>query len=166
MTEYTPDMLDMEAVDMTKNFEGFRPDIYKDTKGKRTIGHGFNIDDPTVAKLLPKSVLMGQRTLTPDESSQIFTKLYIRSIKDAQNLVGENWGRIPPQIKNVVIDMTYNMGKTKMSGFKEMIKALKKLDFDKAGIEMKDSNWYGQVGDRSGKLYNMMMQPNNKVLGY
>lgn len=31
---------------------------------------------------------------------------------------------------------------------------------------MKDSNWYGQVGDRSGKLYDMMTRPNNKVLGY
>ena len=160
MDAYTPDMMDTQATEMTKGFEGFRPDIYEDTEGKRTIGHGFNIDDPTVAKLLPKDVLSGKRPLELEESNQIFTKLYIRAYKDAEGAVGEGWGRLPPQIKNIVVDMTYNMGGTKIKKFKEMIKALNKADFDKAGAEMVDSKWYGQVGDRSGKLYDMMMKPN------
>ena len=87
------------AGELTKKFEGWREYIYDDKtgkpaigkpKGKRTIGYGFNIDDPIIAKFLPKDVLSGKRTLTKEEAEQCHTDWDVgRAFIIAEALVGK-----------------------------------------------------------------------------
>ena len=58
--------------------------------------------------------------------------------------------------KNVLIDMRFNLGPNRFRQFKKMIAAVHQKDFQRASEEMKDSNWYRQVGKRSEKLCEMM----------
>jgi len=48
------------------------------------------------------------------------------------------------------------MGCGGVSGFREMIKALKKKDYEKAADEMLDSQWARNHKARSGRLAKMM----------
>jgi hypothetical protein len=47
----------------------------------------------------------------------------------------------------VVVDMMF-MGEAAFAGFKNMIAALKNLDYNTAADEMVNSNWYEQVKNR------------------
>ena len=52
--------------------------------------------------------------------------------------------------------MCFNLGRARLFMFKKLFQALKKGDYDTAAEEMKDSNWYKQVGNRAKKLCDMM----------
>lgn len=141
-----------EAMAQTRKFEAskYTDKIYRDSVGKRTIGYGFNIDDPYVAKQIPKDVLAGRRPLPEQEALPIFNNLYSQAQKDAFDVVGrETYLNLPPPIADVLNDMSYNMGRNRLSGFKKAISALKKQDYVTFGNEIKNSKWYSQVGNRS-----------------
>lgn len=140
----------MSGPAQTKQFEGFRPNIYKDTKGKRTIGYGFNIDEPSIAKMIPAPVLFGLRPMTREEADGIFGQVYHNAAVDALNYTGEkNFYNLTPQQKASIVDMAYNLGANKLAGFTKMKKALDTGDMEGVAREMINSNWYSQVGNRS-----------------
>uniref|UniRef100_A0A6M3KSR6 Putative glycoside hydrolase n=1 Tax=viral metagenome TaxID=1070528 RepID=A0A6M3KSR6_9ZZZZ len=143
--------------EQTKDFEGFRSTIYDDTKGKKTIGYGFNLTDKAISKYIPLDVRLGKRPITQEESDIIFDKLYANAEKDASKFVGvETFAKLQPQVKDTLIDMSYNLGYNKLTGFQEFRKALINNDMQKAAYELKNSKWYGQVGRRSEHHYEVI----------
>jgi lysozyme len=52
--------------------------------------------------------------------------------------------------------MAYNLGLTKLLGFKKMIAAIKRKDYSAAAVEMLDSKWHIDVGDRAVELARIM----------
>ena len=54
------------------------------------------------------------------------------------------------------MDMLFNLGLSRLSGFKRMFRALRKGDYDTASKEMLDSKWARQVGPRAKRLAKMM----------
>ena len=150
LTSRTPSPVPNEGAEMTKYFEGYRPRIYKDTRGNNTIGYGFNIDSPATAQLVPRPVLAGVREITPEESNSIFNTLYQKAIDDAAKFVGERaLPTLTPQQFAIITDMAYNLGPNKLAGFKNMQRAIQ--TGDEAGVvrEMMDSDWYKQTGRRA-----------------
>ncbi len=143
-----PDVISDE--EMTKEFESFRPDIYLDTAGKRTVGYGFNIDDPTVSKEINPDIVSGNRPMAKEEGDAVFKKLSTRGQEDAQAVLGtDTYDKLPDKVRGVMNDMAYNLGRTRFSGFPKMIKAIQEGDYKTASDEMVNSKWYGQVGSRS-----------------
>lgn len=145
---------------MTQNFEGWRESPYKDTRGIRTVGWGFNMQDPTVAKMLPVEVLNGKRALTLEEAQPIYEQLYQRATQDAIAYVGgpEVFSQLDPQRQNAIVDMAYNMGAAKLAEFKRMQAALKSQNWEQAALEAQDSNWYKQVGNRSKHVTKLLRE--------
>ena len=145
-----PDQKEPSGHTMTKRYEGFRDTVYKDTKGKNTIGYGFNIDDLSVSPHVHADVKTGKRKMTQAEADTVFPKLYERAAKDARNFIGAKaYDKLSEGQKNVITDMSYNMGGPKLSGFKEMKAAVLKGDFDSASKEIINSNYYKQTGNRA-----------------
>lgn len=161
------------AGELTKKFEGWREYIYDDKtgkpatgkpKGKRTIGYGFNIDDPVIAKSLPKDVLSGKRTLTEKEAEPIFSNLYTKAQSDAIKFIGKDtYAKLGNEAKETLTDLSYNLGYNKLSGFQKFKEAVLAGNMTKAAEELKDSKWYKQVGDRSLYHYNIIK---NSKLGF
>ena len=52
--------------------------------------------------------------------------------------------------------MMFNMGRTRLSGFKNFKKALEAEDWKKAAVEGRDSKWYRQVTNRAERLMSRM----------
>lgn len=137
------------GIPQTKDFEGFRDRVYKDTKGHPTIGYGFNLDDPDMRSQIPASVIAGIQPLDQKLADNIFIQRYNQAAKDAYKFIGPKLLELDPQRQAIIVDMAYNMGADKLAGFKLMKKAILSGDYQRAASEMKDSDWYKQTGRRS-----------------
>ena len=53
--------------------------------------------------------------------------------------------------------MCFNLGGTRLSKFKNMLKACREHNWDEMAVQMEDSRWFGQVGLRSIELKEMVL---------
>ena len=119
----------MKLIDSIKQHEGYVKRVYKDSLGIDTIGYGFAIKD-----------------LELDQD--ICDMILDRKLKDLERMVNSkfNWYRyMPPEIKNVVIEMCYQLGVTGFSNFRKTITFLQNKQFHDASVEMLDSRWAEQT---------------------
>ena len=141
--------------------EGKRNEVYEDSEGIATIGIGFNLEEPSNRKkaeslgLSVKDMLSGKKVLSEKEIKMLFNESLKQSIDDANKFLPRA-GSHPEAVQKVLVDMSFNLGLTRLNKFKNMKKALLARDYKKAANEMIDSKWYGQVGDRSKRLVKMM----------
>ena len=63
-----------------------------------------------------------------------------------------NWELYPAEAKQIFANMMFNMGRTRLSKFKNMIKAAEAADWSQAAVEGRDSRWYNQVQNRAERL--------------
>jgi len=136
----------------TKTFEGFKTEIYPGKyKKEPTIGYGFNLKSPIFKGMSREYILAN--------AEELFAKTYLRARFDAADFVGyDTFNKLSKERQAVLTDMAYNMGPTSLGKFKEFRKALQAGNFKKSAAEMKNSLWYGQVGDRSKKLIKVMQE--------
>lgn len=62
------------------------------------------------------------------------------------------WTSLSEPRQRVLINMCFNLGISRLLGFKNFLGALKAGDYEKAAKEATDSAWYRQVGDRAKRL--------------
>ena len=78
--------------------------------------------------------------------------------KDVETVVSdciklhEGWDGYPQEVKQVIANMMFNMGRTRLSKFKNHNAALQSGDWRTAAIEGRDSRWYKQVTNRAERL--------------
>lgn len=60
------------------------------------------------------------------------------------------------EVKQILFNMTFNLGEQGLRGFEKMLPALSRKDHREAAIEMKDSVWFGQVKSRGVDLVSRM----------
>ena len=155
------DKHNQEIYEQLSLHEGVEPSVYTDTKGKRTIGIGFNLDEPSNRKkaeavgLNVQDMLSGKKTLSDKEIKLLYNESIKQAANDANAFLPQA-GRQPAVVQKVLIDMAFNLGRTKLNKFENMRAALLEGDYNKAADEMIDSNWYNQVGNRSKTLVDMM----------
>ena len=141
-------MIDMEKLlASVKKHEGYRNKVYLDTLGKRTVGYGhlcvedFWEDD----KEYEEKFLM--TILEHDVQS---------AIKSAEELCeGYN---ISDDAKIIIIEMIFQLGKSGVSKFRNMWKALAEdpPSYHVASIEMLDSRWAKQTPNRAKEMSDHM----------
>jgi lysozyme len=134
-------MLDMNAFEEHLVWaEDERLDLYKDSVGIYTIGVGHNIQEKGISKVV-------SRQLLKEDMDEV--------LGDCRGLA--YWNNLVPARQLVVADMVFNLGLTKFLKFKRLNGALEINDFVLAAHEMKDSQWYVQVGRRAEKLVPAML---------
>ena len=120
--------------------ERFYP--YTDSVGKLTIGVGHNLD----AKGISKTV---SRLMLKEDIDD--------AIEDTLKWIPENvYYTITEARRMVIINMMFQMGLTRMKGFKKMRAALLNWDYMEAARQMEDSKWYRQVPRRASELVQIM----------
>lgn len=123
----------MELIQQIKEHEGFRGSPYDDHLGYPTIGYGTKLPLSEVeATLLLKHRLS-------DMSEELFSK--------KPTVLG-----YPAEIKEVLLEMSYQMGVPNVLKFRKMFYALDKGAYEAAADEMIDSRWYKQTPNRATKL--------------
>ena len=113
------------AKTLIQKHEGFRDKLYYCTAGKPTIGWGRNLSD----KPVPKDVL-----------DLLFRHDLDDAIKDAKLALGEVYfNMLPDNVKVVLIDMVFNMGYTKLLGFRQFLQACRAQNWQIARTELLNS---------------------------
>jgi lysozyme len=131
-------------IDKVKDFiikhEGVSLKPYYCPAGKLTIGVGRNLQD---------------NGINYDEVVYLLENDIDRCIRELKTIF-KDFDELPENIQIALIDMIFNLGKTRFLKFKKMTQAIKDKDFKKASEEAKNSHWCGQVGKRCDDVVEMM----------
>ena len=137
-------------LESVKKHEGYRNKVYLDTLGKRTVGVGhlcvedFWEDD----KEYEEKFLM-----------DILKKDLQEAIKGARELMEErDCLEIDDKAEELLIEMVFQLGKTGVSKFKNMWKALAEKNYIGASYEMLDSRWSKQTPNRAKSMAKTMKE--------
>lgn len=132
------------AIDYARNLlhvhEGVRRLPYVCSANKLTIGVGRNLED---------------RGLSEDEIELLFSNDVKIAENDARFLVPV-FDKLCAERQAVILDMVFNLGRSRFAKFVKFIDALCDWDFDHASEEMLDSRWAKQVGKRAKRLAEIM----------
>ena len=130
----------MALLERIKHHEGFRSKVYKCTEGYDTIGYGFAIKDLEIDEDIAEMILMRKLDLLMNRIQKKF-----------------NWWRsAEDEVKNVVVEMCYQLGVSGFSKFKKTIDHLENKRYGKAAAEMLDSKWARQTPNRALELSNII----------
>ena len=131
-----------------KKHEGYRNKVYLDTLGKRTVGVGhlcvedFWEDDKEYEEKFLMTIL----------EHDLET-----AIKGAKDLMSEHGCMdIDEVAEEIIIEMIFQLGKTGVSKFRNMWKALSELNYVGASYEMLDSRWAKQTPNRAKGMADTM----------
>ena len=125
-----------------KKNEGFSLKPYKDQLGYFTIGYGHLI--------LPNENHLLKNKINKAQLNSIFNKDFERAVKDYERFIKQkNHNR---KNKELLIEMTYQMGAKKVLKFKTLISNMKKNKKHLVCFEMMDSLWYTQTPNRVKNL--------------
>lgn len=132
-----------------KNKEG-QHISYNDTEGILTGGRGhvltkeekklYPIDTP-----IPNDVVAGWFKTDMNEADVNLTE-----ILEAKAV------HVPDEVFDILLNMSFNLGKKGLTGFKKMWKAIEVNDWQTASAEMEDSKWFKQVKSRGVRLVDRM----------
>ena len=113
---------------------------YKDTVGKLTIGVGRNLDDMGISE--DEALFMLRNDIRRCQYELVANILY--------------WDSIDEVRQDVLLNMCFNLGISRLRSFRKMWNAIKDKDYETASVEMLDSRWSQQVGNRAKELANIM----------
>ena len=116
---------------------------YQDSEGYYTIGVGRLIDEKKGG------------SISHDEAMYLLDN-------DIKEVIGQcdrafDWFDDLDEVRKIVIiNMVFNMGLSNFKDFKKTIGYIESGDYEEAAIEMLDSKWSSQVGNRAAELSQMM----------
>ena len=130
--------------------EGIVHEIYLDHLGYPTfgIGHLVTDEDPEYGADVGTEV---------DETRCIeaFNEDVETVLRDC-HILYEDFEDLPEEVKQIIANMMFNMGRPRLSKFKGMKAGDDARDWNRAADEMVDSAWYRQVTNRAERLVERM----------
>jgi lysozyme len=120
--------------------EGLRLKPYLCPAGKLTIGIGRNLEGKGITEQEAVMLLENDIQECLDDLTPLF----------------DAFDTLPEPVRQVLVDMRFNLGPGRFRQFKKMIAAVNARNFPQAAAQMKASRWYLQVGKRAETLTAMM----------
>ena len=128
-------MLYRELKKRIKKNEGFSLKPYKDQLGYLTIGYGHLI--------LPNETHLLKNKTNKPQLNSIFDQDFERALGDYNRFIKQKHHN--KKDKELLIEMTYQMGAKRVLKFKKLISNMKKNKRHLVCFEMMDSLWYTQT---------------------
>jgi len=145
--------MNREAVyEQLKIDEGVEYEIYNDHLGYATFGVGHLVleSDPEHGQPI------GTR-ISEERVKECFDYDLDLAIGECEQLYGKgNFGDLPDEVQQILVNMMFNMGRTRLSKFKNFNAAIEAGDWKRAAVEGRDSLWYRQVTNRAERLMTRM----------
>ena len=126
--------------------EGVKYEIYEDHLGLPTFGIGHLILDSDPEEGMPIGTEVSEERVRLCFENDLDT-----AISECQILY-KNWKELPGEVKEVLVNMMFNLGRPRLSKFKNFNKAISSRNWQVASIEGRDSLWYRQVTNRAERL--------------
>jgi len=132
----------VELIGMLKRHEGVRSKVYMCSAGYETIGVGRNIAESGLG-------------LSDDEIEYLLAN-DIRRVRDELDETYFWFAALNEARKDAMIDISFNLGQTRLRGFVKAVEAMSREQFDIAADEFMDSRWSQQVGNRAVEVTEMI----------
>ena len=129
-------------IEMLKRHEGVRSKVYMCSAGYETIGVGRNIAESGLG-------------LSDDGIEYLLNN----DIKRVREELEDNyfWFAALNEVRqDAMIDISFNLGLTRLRGFVKALEAMSREQFDIAADEFMDSRWSQQVGNRAIEVTEMI----------
>tara|TARA_R100001224_G_scaffold19565_1_gene9622 strand:+ start:2349 stop:2834 length:486 start_codon:yes stop_codon:yes gene_type:complete len=149
-----------ELLDQLVLHEGLELLPYKDSLGIDTIGIGRNLEHRGLSE--EELVHIGKDISDICEWGITKEQAYYLAENDIKIVEKEVCEAHPCVVEldeirqRVIIDMAFNMGVPRLNKFKKMWKAIEEENYEESKIQMLDSRWANQVGNRAVRLSNAM----------
>ena len=124
-----------ELTEMLRKHEGVRDKVYLCSAGYETIGVGRNISEDGLG-------------LSDDEIDYLLSN-DINRVREELTEEYYWFAGLDEARQDAMIDISFNLGQTRLRGFVKSLEAMAREDFDTAADEFMDSKWSEQVGDRA-----------------
>lgn len=124
--------------------EGLKLRAYRDTVGVLTIGVGHT-----------KGVKDGD-IITKKQAIAFLREDMEDAIEDAKSLCLD-WENMSGPRKGVMVNMAFNLGRDRLSGFKNTLRFINERNYARAATNMLLSKWARQVKGRADRLAYRMM---------
>ena len=137
-----------KLTEMLRRHEGVESHAYLCSQNFMTIGVGRNVDagDDGRARGLG---------LSDDEIDYLLENDIGRVTKELNNEY--KWFSDLDKVRqDAMIDISFNLGQTRLRAFKNALAAMAANDWDEAADQFMDSRWSGQVGNRAKELTEMI----------
>ncbi len=123
--------------------EGYRRCQYKDSVGLKTIGFGTLVEGTDTPKCID-----------PHQAVILLRKHY----EIAKASVDKKYPWADDKEKLVLINLSYNMGETRLAKFEKTLKHMKEKRYDSAAGELLNSRYAHQVPLRAGRMAGRIME--------
>jgi lysozyme len=137
--------------------EGVKYVIYLDHLGLPTFGIGH-----LVTKTDPESGQAVGTTVNKERVAECFEQDVAGVINDCNKLY-HKFEELPEEVQQIIANMMFNLGRTRLSKFKGMKRGIDSLNWNQAADEMVDSRWYRQVNNRAQRLVERMRTVGTKI---
>lgn len=127
------------AEQLIKLNEGCKLKPYRCTEGRLTIGYGRNLEDKGISQT---------------EANLLLHFDLEECLKDLKSL--ECWEALNEPRRAVLVDMRYQLGMAGLMGFKKMLAALAKDDYEEAAGQIMDSRYARQTPSRAARNRDIM----------
>ena len=128
-----------KLIENLKRHEGLRLKPYLCSEGKITIGFGRNLEDMGISEKEAEMLLMS-------DIQRCYQELDVFS-----------WFHDLDQVRQeAMVNMLFNLGLPTFLEFKRTLKFMAEGAYSQAAVEMLDSKWANQVGDRAKELAYMV----------
>ncbi len=125
--------------------EGVRQEAYRDSVGLWTIGCGHLLGDGAHPRMT---------VITDDEVEALLQWDVNEAVRRASSYV-LNWTSLDVVRQDALINMAFNLG-NRLGAFSKFLKAVNDRNWPLAGVEMLNSRWAKQVGQRAIRLQHMI----------
>ena len=133
--------------DELANDEGIKYELYLCSENHLTGGIGHLITEGDT-----EYYDMPIGTKVPNEQVNDWFEKDIKVTLSDCKIIFEEFDSLPSEAQLVIANMCFQLGRPRLSKFKNFIAAVKDQDWDRAADEMKDSRWYKQTTARAERL--------------
>jgi lysozyme len=127
--------------------EGVIYGVYKDPLGHLTFGIGHLITRDDDEDGLPEGYDVSEERIYEAFQDDLDT-----AISECEILFEACWNNFPAELQEVLVNMMFNLGRRGLGKFKKFINHLENHHWPLAALEMLDSRWARQVGNRAIRL--------------
>lgn len=133
--------------------------VRHEVQGIEHIGWGMNLETRWADAWLKHLCVEHEddiQEITREQADWLFERAIDVAESDAKDLYVDVWGKLSALRREVLVNLLYNLGASRIRLFRRMNAAIARLDYETASSEMLDSKAARQTGDRYRKLANVM----------
>jgi len=130
--------------------EGVKYEIYEDHLGYPTFGIGHLVLKSDEEFGMPIGSVVTHERVNASFKHDLAVAI------DECSILYNTWNCFPEEVQEILVNMMFNLGRPRLSKFKNFKAALEARQWELAASEGRNSLWYRQVGNRAERLMTRM----------